>query len=312
MEVIKDITDIKFKEKTGVALGNFDGVHLGHISLIKHLKDIADQHNYKSLVFTFEDHTLKTLDPSKPTSLLTDNDKKIELIKSLDVDYLIMVKFDKKFSMMSYKDFIEGILVNRLNNGFVVVGSDFRFGRNGEGDTNVLKKFGEKYNYAVEVIPPVLINGVKVSSSYIRRLIRDGMVDMVPMYLGRNYSISGNVIKGNNYGTKLVGYPTANIDIDCRLCLPPDGVYVSRAYINGRDYHSVTDVGCNPTFHNKKFSIETYILDEFNENLYGKYIEVDFLKYIRSDIEFDNVMSLKEKIKTDVDYALNYFNGLDT
>jgi riboflavin kinase/FMN adenylyltransferase len=309
MYVIRDIANLSFNKKIGIVLGNFDGVHLGHVSLIKNLKNITATYGYKSLVFTFDDHTLKTLDPSKAPSLLTTRSKKVKLITDLYVDYLVMVKFNKEFSMMSDKDFIKNVLVDKLNVGYVIIGSDFRFGNNGEGNVETLKRFGKKYNYEVKVVPPVMMNGVKVSSSYIRELIKDGKVDIVPDYLGRYYSVEGSVIKGNNYGSTLTGYPTANLKIDRRMCLPPNGVYISRTFIDGTYYPSVTDIGFNPTFHNKNYSIETNILDNFNMNLYGKHIEVEFLKFIRNDIEFKNITLLKEKIASDIDSALNYFHS---
>lgn len=312
MEVINGVLNIKFNEKTGVALGNFDGVHLGHVALIKTLKDISAKYGCKSIVFTFDDHTLKILEPSKAPLLLTDNNKKIELIKNLNVDYLILEKFNKQFSMLNYIDFIEDILIDKLNAGFVVVGQDFRFGHNGEGNIDILKQFSAKYNYEVEVVQPVIVDGIKVSSSFIRGLIKDGRVDLVPRYLGRYHTVEGFVIKGKNYGAKIVGFPTANVDVDKELCLPPNGVYITKTVIDGIHYHSLTNIGYSPTFGNKTFSIETYILDGFDKNLYGKLVEIEFLKHIRGESKFTDVASLREKIKNDINLALDYFHVQDT
>jgi len=312
MEVIRDISNLKFSNRTGVALGNFDGIHLGHAVLINKLKNLSELYGYKSVLFTFDDHTLKIINPTRAPQLLTDAEKKIELLSKYGIDFVVMIKFDKDFSLMTYEEFIDKIIIQTLNAGIIVVGYDYRFGRNGEGNTDKLREIGKKCGFDVEIVSPVVVDGIKVSSSYIRELIKKGMVDVIPKYLGRYYSLKGKVVRGMNYGARLLGYPTANIDIDEELCIPRKGVYITRTCVYGQYYMSVTNIGYNPTFSDKSLSIETYIIDYENGELYDKIIEVEFIKYIRDEIKFSSVEQLRKRINEDIVLAVDYFRGIDT
>ncbi|MBT1279925.1 bifunctional riboflavin kinase/FAD synthetase [Thermoanaerobacter sp. CM-CNRG TB177] len=308
MQIIDESSASRCKEAKVIALGNFDGVHIGHQKLIKQAISLSKKNNLTSAVFTFKQHTSKILTPDKPSELITTYQKKVEILKQFNLDYGIFFDFTENFSKLTAEEFIIKILVELLNIRIAVAGYNYRFGYKALGSVDTLKKYSKIYSYKVYVVPPVIREGVVVSSSYIRELIKSGKIEKANELLGRFFSLQGEVIHGQEIGRKL-GFPTANLQISGDLVLPKAGVYVTRVKIDDKFYIAVTNVGSKPTFGGKNISVESYILD-YNENLYDKYLEVEFITRIRDEIKFKNVEALKEQVFKDINYAKNFKNIL--
>ncbi|MDK2917438.1 MAG: riboflavin kinase / adenylyltransferase [Candidatus Petromonas sp.] len=306
MELIYSLEDMgKMVYETGVSLGTFDGLHRGHQRLINKLIKKSKSNGYKSIVYTFANHPREiTSKKNKPKKIISVK-QKIELFNKIGIDFLILVNFDDFHRNIKAENFITDILMEKLNMHSMVVGFDCRFGKNAEGNIKSLKRFSQKYDFDLEIVPPIKIENQIVSSTLIRKLLSKGLIGEVNNLLGRNYSIFGKVIKGKQLGSKL-GFPTANISIDLDLCLPKKGVYVTKTHLKNRPYYSVTNVGLNPTFKQNTYNVETYILD-FNKNIYNEEIRVEFLERIRDELKFNNVASLCEQISQDIIFTKKYF-----
>ena len=285
-----------------VTLGNFDGIHLGHRKIFERVKAEASRMGGESVVITFEPHPLKVLSPRSCPPLLAPPKKKISLIEQLGMDVVLCIEFTKAFSEISPSDFVKNILVDRVGARKVIVGYNFHFGKRKKGNPQTLKQIGSLYNLQVEIIDSLIIEGITVSSSKIRELIKHGKVEKASKLLGRHYSILGKVIEGAKRG-RLIGFPTANLEISNEL-FPLTGVYAVEVVWNGQSFKGVADVGRNPTFETEggKISTEVYILD-FNEDIYGEEIQVDFVKRIRDEVRFDSAAQLIAQIQKDVEWA---------
>ncbi|MGE5629837.1 MAG: bifunctional riboflavin kinase/FAD synthetase [Caulobacteraceae bacterium] len=286
-----------------VALGSFDGVHLGHQKLIRLLVEESENLKTGSMVYTFMTHPRKTLTPNKPIYLITDNRKRAEILDGFGVDMLFLEDFNK-IRHMSAEDFVKEILLGRFKAKCVVVGYNYRFGCKGDGDAELLKHFGQKYSFKVDVVEAVEINGHTVSSSLIRHIIRSGNVEKVPEYLGRPFSIHGKVVYGKQNG-EVMGIKTANLEVKKDITLPHRGVYHTNTVVGGRTYKSISNIGFNPTFNGGSLSVETHILD-FSGDIYNEEIEVFFLKHRRDEIRFNSMEELVKQIRTDIRDRLNY------
>jgi riboflavin kinase/FMN adenylyltransferase len=295
---VENYTEKRFQ--TAIALGNFDGVHIGHQRLIKKMVDIANDRGLNSSVLLFENHTKSLIEGAGPL-LISSTEQKNGLIKSLGVETIYTIKFDEKLMKLTPEEFIDEILVKRLNVKAIVVGYDYRFGYKASGNSDLLRELGRKYNIQVEILPPVLINEMVVSSTRIRDLIKDGNLEDAKILLNRNFSIQGKVVSGKNIGKKL-GFPTANIEPIANYIMPRIGVYSTETIVDGNKYLSATSIGYNPTFGDGSIKIESHIID-FNEEIYNKKIELIFIEFIRDEIKFDSVDSLIEQIKKDVSYV---------
>ncbi|WP_427338702.1 bifunctional riboflavin kinase/FAD synthetase [Caloranaerobacter sp. DY30410] len=297
MEIVKKLIS-KSVKPTVVALGNFDGLHIGHQTLIKQTVDIAKKESLVSTVFTFDNHTTSTIKGRNTPKILISKNRKIALFKELGVELLYIVQFTETLMHFTPLEFIEKILVDILNARKVVVGFNFRFGYLAKGDVQYLKEMGAKYNFDVIVVPPITKDNILVSSTQIRELIKDGKVSLASKLLGRRYSIEGKVIKGRGIGRKL-GFPTANILFDSNIVIPKVGVYKTNTIIDGNKFLSITNIGFNPTFSGENLNIETHILD-YSQNIYGKTILIEFIDFIREEKKFDDVSELIEQVKLDI------------
>lgn len=286
-----------------IALGSFDGVHVGHQKLIKMLKENAKNFGCASMIYTFAVHPRKTLKPDKPIYMITNNCQRAEIIEELEVDVLFLEDF-KKIMDLSAEQFFHDVIIAQFHAKCLIVGYNYRFGKNGEGDTAKLIELGSRYDIKVEVVPPVLVNENVVSSSLIRHKVQEGSVYDVVQYLGRPYIIQGNVIHGKQNG-KAMGIRTANLEIGKEAIIPLKGVYITDTKIDGTIYKSITNVGTNPTFKGEVLTIETHILD-FEGDLYDRVIEVFFLKRLRDEILFHNINDLVAQIKSDIDERMHY------
>jgi len=283
-----------------VALGNFDGVHVGHQILFKKAAEIASEKKGISIAFTFEPHPLKVIAPEKVPPLLTHFHKKMELIEACNIDSVICADFTRQFADQRPRDFSENILKGKIGAKEVVVGFDYAFGRGREGTIPYLKKMGEEFGFVVHVVDPFQLDGLTVSSSHVRELIEAGNVESARKFLGRHYSIVGPVISGHKTG-QAIGFPTANIDTS-KVQIPGTGVYAVRMIYQNNSFGAVANIGFNPTFHRDRLSVEVHIFD-FNQVIYGKEVEVEFISRIRSEIEFESKDELVVQIKKDIETA---------
>lgn len=288
----------------GVALGNFDGVHIGHRVLLDRLLEKGKDSGLSTLVFTFKQHPQNVLLTRNKIPLIYPPEKKKDIILKLGIDMVEMVDFTQKFAMLEPEEFFEKFLLNRYNIKYVVVGFNYRFGRGGKGNVSLLKQIGDRYGFEVQVVDPVITNGEVVSSSLIRKLISIGDIKSANRLLGRKYTVNGKVVKGKGRG-KEMGFPTANIELPPGILYPSRGVYITITNLENASMISLTNVGINPTFSGNKLVIETYI-PGFKGNLYDKYIEVEFLERIRDEKKFESKEELVKQIEMDLKYMENY------
>ncbi len=281
-------------------MGSFDGIHLGHRKLMEDARDEAKSLNSVSVVVTFHPHPLKVLHPEKKVTLITTFEKKIEIIDSIGIDYLVYITFTREFADMAPEAFIKDVIVEKLKPLKIIVGHDFGFGINKSGDAKLLRRLSGELNYELSVMEPFKIKGEIVSSTLIRQFVTSGNVCKVKEFLGRHYSVHGGVTKGSGRGKRL-GFPTANIIPEEEL-FPKDGVYATVAKIEGDFYRSVTNVGSNPTFNEILRRIETYIMN-YSKDIYGMEIEVFFVARLRGEIKFESSGALEEQIREDIELS---------
>ncbi len=304
-ETLDSITGIK---PTAVALGNFDGVHLGHQELIRRAVERAQAEGLKSAVFTFSNHPKDLLPKEKKVKNILSKRDKEQIIESLGVDYLFNIPFTREIMTMSPADFVEKLLLRKFEMKAAFCGFNYHFGFKAQGNPEVLRQMGGERGFDVTEMPAYKIKGEIVSSSLIRTLIASGQVEKCETYMGRNYYIGGEVVVGNRLGKKL-GFPTSNLVIDPSMVTPPNGVYVTYCDYNGVRYPSVTNVGIKPTIGHYNKNVETHIFN-FDKELYGKQITVEFLKKTRDEVKFDSIRELSEQIVRDCREAKSFHGKL--
>ncbi|MGQ9472355.1 MAG: bifunctional riboflavin kinase/FAD synthetase [Candidatus Aminicenantales bacterium] len=287
---------------TAVAIGNFDGLHLGHQEILRILVEEAAAANLNSLVFTFSPHPEKILGQESIRMIQT-LEQRLEGLKKLGVKTVLVMPFSDHFSQLTAREFIEAVLWSRLRARLVVVGQDFRFGRRREGNADLLSQTGRKLGLKVLTVPPVIRDGQTVSSSLIRDLLEKGEVDLAARYLGRVYEIDGTVIKGDSRGQSL-GIPTANISSQNEI-LPP-GVFITETKVQGVSFPSVTNIGQRPTFGPSPPIIESHIID-FNGNLYGEKVRTGLYRKIRDEKKFLGEAELKRQVNLDIEKAKEFW-----
>jgi riboflavin kinase/FMN adenylyltransferase len=304
MEVIKDFEKLPSLSSDSIlAIGNFDGIHLGHQRILELLVEKAKKHALPSLVLTFSPHPEKILG-EKIVKMIQTLAQRVKEIEKFGIETVLVVPFDEKFSSLSGQDFIQKIAVNTLKAKEVIVGENFRFGKNREGDISLLRQSASRFNFRVYSIPPVVKDGMIVSSSLIRSSLQEGKIGIANDLLGRLYEIEGSVIKGKSRG-KGLGFPTANIETENEI-IPP-GVFITSAWIDSKSFPSLTNVGNRPTFQQKETIIESFIIN-LNKNLYGEKIRVNFIKKIRDEMKFKTPDDLSQQIKKDLEKAKDYFS----
>ena len=308
MILFETIEEIKDVEGTAVALGNFDGVHYGHQELIRQAVETAKERGLKSAVFTFSNHPKNLIPHTKKVKNIMFQGEKARIMENLGVDYLFNVPFTKEIMTMSPEAFVKELLLDKCNMKAAFCGYDYHFAYKASGNADVLREMGKENDFTVTQIPAFKIKGDTVSSSLIRTLIASGQVEKCETYMGRNYAIGGEVVVGNRLGRKL-GFPTSNLVIDENMVTPPNGVYVTYCDYNGVRYPSVTNVGVKPTIGNYKKNVETHIFN-FDSELYGKHITVEFLKKTRDEVKFDDIKDLSEQIIRDCRDAKEYHESI--
>lgn len=282
-----------------VTIGNFDGVHLGHQTLFHKVKERSRALGGPAVVITFDPHPIKLMRPDKQLPQLTTTEQKIRLLSALDLDILIVHPFSLEFGSLPAREFIQTYLVERLGAHEVVIGHDYRFGRNREGNIALLQALGAEFGFPVHVVDAIQINHVVVSSTLIRNLIKGGQVQAAQEFLGRPYEITGTVIAGHGRGARLLGFPTANIASDNGLLVPGRGIYAVWVETGGQRYLGVANIGTCPTFDNQELSLEVYLLD-FDQDIYGERLAVQFMERLRDEQRFTDVPALVAQIQKDV------------
>ncbi|MBI2400410.1 MAG: bifunctional riboflavin kinase/FAD synthetase [Deltaproteobacteria bacterium] len=282
-----------------LTLGNFDGLHLGHRKIIDKVSERARKLGSPSVVYTFEPHPLKVVAPSMSPQMIVDAKAKAALVDSLGIDFMVIAEFTKEFAAKHPRAFVEDEIVP-LRPREVWVGHDFSFGKAKSGTVDYLRALGEEFGFSVHVIPAYMKKGEVVSSSRIRRLVSEGKLRDAASLLGRNFSMSGKVVKGRNVGKEL-GFPTANLSTVAEL-MPADGVYAAWANVSGKRHGAVVNIGVAPTFGCKTRCVEVHILG-FNGNIYGKKIEVEFVRRLRSEKAFKSKEALITQIRKDSERA---------
>ena len=305
MELVENIDKIEKPYKNAVIpIGNFDGVHIGHQALFHEVIEKADTIGGTSIVMTFDPHPVRVLKQNGHLPLITLNEQKIELIENSGIDVLICIQFNKAFSAISAKEFIEDLLLKCIGMKAIVVGKDYTFGRNREGNLELLQTYADNLGFEVIIADWVQTSkGLpnRISSTRTRELVMAGEVAEAKKLLGRYYQIRGVVTTGRNRGGRLLGFPTANITLHDELC-PKNGVYAVTLDCMGKKYQGVANIGYSPTFDDGVFSIEVHILD-FNKNIYGQKIRVNFVQRIRDEIKFSEITELSDAIRKDIEKA---------
>lgn len=308
MRIFQGFDDIHKIPHPVLTIGTFDGVHLGHQKIINQLNEVAKKTGGESVLFTFYPHPKMVLFPdSHGLQLIQTQEEKQEKLKRIGLQNMIVHPFTPNFSRISAIEFVRDFLVNQLKVKTLIIGYDHHFGKNREGDIELLKELAPVYEFEVIEIDAKEVDEVNVSSTKIRDALKEGDVELANSYLGEEFEINGKVVHGEKIGTKL-GFPTANIDIESDIKLiPKQGVYASKTVLqNGETYYSLLSIGERPTVDSSgKLSIETYLLD-FDGNLYGDYVKIKLLKYLREEEKFDTLDELIQAMHKDEETLRNW------
>lgn len=302
MEVFVGIDSISRTLNNPVlTIGNFDGVHRGHQTLFKRVKDWASRLNGESVVVTFDPHPLRVIRPGNGPFFITPHERKLQLIAASGIDVTVVVPFNQQFAQISATKFVTDLLVGKLGARAIVVGYDYRFGRGREGDIAFLRSMGSELGFEVDAVSAIEIEGTMVSSTMIRQCIQAGELAEASRLLGRPYEISGTVVHGRNRGGRLLGFPTANIRIQ-EQAPPKRGVYVVEAVVGGKVYGGAANLGYNPTFGDTELSLEVHLF-HFDETIYDQTLTVRFLERLRDETRFSGVEELIAQIGKDCEKA---------
>ncbi len=298
MKVLHSIGAMSFNPLTVVTIGTFDGVHLGHQTIIRDVIKRVKAMNGRSVVVTFNPHPREVIGKG-PVDYLTTIEERLEYFEQLGIDETLVVNFTYEFSQTSARSFYEEYLVKQIGVHDVVIGHDHMFGRNREGSIDILQQLGTEMGFGVYVVPGVSVNSKVVSSSVIRKNLLSGNVESAAQYIGRPYSIHGLVVEGDKRGRQ-IGFPTANVSYDVTKKMTPEtGVYVVRVYVGNKEYFGMLNIGVRPTFNNDgKKMVEVHLLD-FEGDLYGSAITVSFLKRLRQEQKFGSVDELIAQLQRD-------------
>jgi riboflavin kinase / FMN adenylyltransferase len=294
------------RAKTALTIGNFDGVHRGHRALLDRIRKFRESHgeNLRTCVVTFDPHPTEILRPELPLLRLTSTAERVTLIKDCGIDEVRIIPFTKAFSQTPAREFFENILIRDLDPALVVVGHNFFFGHQRSGTPQKILEWCEERKVQAEVVGPIQADGEEISSSRIRSLLKDGHVIAASRLLGRDFSYTGEVVHGAKRGRQ-IGIPTANLKVTPNRCIPKNGVYLTASSTgDGRTFASITNVGVKPTIdsQNQELSLETHLLD-FEGDLYGKHLTVEFRDRVRDEMRFASIEALVEQIHRDIAIA---------
>lgn len=291
-----------------VTSGTFDGVHLGHQYILDKLKSIANEIEGETVLITYWPHPRLVIDPSCDLKLLCDLDEKLDILEKKGIDHVWIIPFNREFSLLNSKEFIQSIIIEKLDTKKLVIGYDHKFGKNREGSFNYLKENISLYPFDIEEIEQQTIEELTFSSTLIRKSLADGRIEKATKLLGHRHSLRGTVVKGLQNGAKL-GYPTANINVGFKnKLIPGDGVYAVHVKTANSAKLGMLNIGSRPTL-NAGRSIEVHIFD-FHKDIYGENVEVEFCKKIRDELKFNSLDDLVAQLKRDEEEIKNYFQSI--
>jgi len=300
MLIIRDNFKTKLEYSTYIALGSFDGLHLGHMHLINRTLELAKENNSKSMICTFENHPLSVINKEICPKLIMDNETKLMLLEKTGIDIVNLAKFDKEFMNISPENFIKN-MVKCYNVKGIVIGFNYRFGYKNLGDVEMLQKYSTILGYKLYVCEAISTNEEVISSSKIRHLIDEGNIIKANELLGRPHTITGKVVKGKQFG-RTIGFPTVNLNYNKEFILPKGGVYYTVVEYENHLYRAITNIGYNPTVEGGKLSVETHILN-FDKQVYSEMIKINFIHRIRDEVKFNTFDELKQQLVKDKEYA---------
>lgn len=297
MKIIREFENYTENRPKVLSLGMFDGVHLGHISIIQLLKKIALNKNFETSILTFWPHPRKVFNPNDDLKLLNTLDEKLNLLEKANLDVVFLKSFDEHFRNLTGEEFVKQILIEKLNVKHIIIGHDHVFGKNKSGNFELLQKLSKKLDFEVQQLDAVKEGESNISSTKIRNCLVNGNIVGANKMLGYHYSVSGKVIDGKKLG-RTIGYPTANIDVDELKLLPKKGAYIVEVYVKNQFYKGMLSIGTNPTVNGDKLTVEVNILD-FNQDIYGEEIMVKFRDFLHEEIKFESLEKLIEKLDED-------------
>lgn len=298
--------ETSFSTRPLVTLGNFDGLHLGHCSIIQELKKRADIAKAQTVVVTFDPHPRQVLNPSSPLQLITSLEHRLKIFEALDVDVVWVIPFDREFSKLSAESFVQDLLFPRLKFSELIVGTNYAFGKERKGNMALLEDLGLRLGFKVDTMKAVHVDGELVSSSLIRRCIAQGDLRKASLFLGRPYSLMGRVVHGRGIGSAL-GFATANLEFDS-LVLPPRGVYAVEVKMGLEKHFGIANLGVRPTFEGGDTLeyFEVHLIN-FSGSIYGKHMEVILIEKVRDEIRFESVEALSRQVKKDIECVREKF-----
>ncbi len=308
MRVVRNLQELGDSPAPSVVtIGNFDGVHLAHQTLLRRVVEVARAQGLTATAVTFEPHPIKILSPDHAPKLLTPLERKVELIAATGIDVLVVLPFTRELARQSPLEFVRHVLVEPLHAASVHVGPNFRFGYRQSGDTEILEELGRQEGFRVEVVPMLVVRGDRVSSTRLRELLSEGLVQKANRLLGRPFSARGPIVAGMGVGRKHT-VPTLNL-APVEEQLPKVGVYVTHTLLGGVRHDSVTNVGYKPTFGDHRLTVETFLLD-FSGQVDETNMEIEFLYRLRDEMKFQNPAILKVQIQEDARRSLKFFRLL--
>ncbi len=306
LKIYQSLNEFIPTKKTIVTLGTFDGVHLGHNVILDKICNIAKQENLESVLLTFFPHPRLIVSNDSEIKMLNTMAEKAMLLEQKGIQNFIIHPFDKLFSELSPREFVEQVLKKQLNIHKIIIGYDHKFGKNRAADFNDLIAFGKEFGFEVEEISAKQVNEVSVSSTKIRNSLLEGNISLANAYLGYSYMLSGIVVKGNQLG-RTIGFPTANIEIpENYKLIPKNGVYIVTAIVNKKTIFGMMNIGVKPTLGENLLSIEVHLL-QFSEDIYGQEIQVNVIERLRDEQKFESFESLKSQLEIDKTNTVDYF-----
>lgn len=310
MTIYTDINEYIKQTNAVVTVGTFDGLHRGHLQIMETMKNIARSINGKSVVITFDPHPRSVISQNYDLKILTSFNEKKRILENIGIDELIVLNFTKEFSQLTSDQFIKNYLVDKFGTVHMVVGHDHKFGKDRLGDEDKLRELGKIYNFDVTAVPPENNNGEIISSTKIRNALYEGDVEKASLLLGRNYTFTGHVVKGAQRG-RVLGFPTANLELDdINKAIPKKGVYIVSCSCEKESYFGIMNIGYRPTFEERTvLVIEVHILN-FDKDIYGKELRVDFIKRLRDEKKYESKDDLIHQIEEDKKKALELINVL--
>jgi len=310
MKIFYNLSEVNKDKNTILTLGTFDGIHPGHKKIIEKVVEDAETENSRSFLITFDPHPRTIIAKGDEIKLLNTFQEKIEIIKNLGIQNLLVINFTKEFSQLTSEEFVKKYIIDSIGVKEIVIGHDHRFGKGRGGDEQTLREMGKEFDFELSVVGPVYQNGIIMSSTKIRNALIGGDIKVANSFLNRFYSFSGIVVKGDQRG-RLLGFPTANIELeDKNKLLPALGIYAVEFIMDDEKFSGVMSIGKRPTFYNEgKITTEVYILD-FDADIYGKFVSVNVVERIRGEERFSSAEELIKQMKKDTEIGRNILNNL--